>query len=159
VEDEKDALLAFLRAQRAGVLAILDGSTPPPSPRRSCPWAGRPSACRAPRLRRAALVPGGPHRFRGPAGLADDDHTPLNTPRPPSAVFAFYRDQCRRSDDIVATTPLSTPALGRHPGPNADEFTDLRRILLHMIEETARHAGHLDIVREMLDGRTGLGPR
>jgi hypothetical protein len=33
------------------------------------------------------------------------------------------------------------------------------RIVLHMIEETARHADHLAIVREMLDGRTGLGPR
>jgi Protein of unknown function (DUF664) len=27
------------------------------------------------------------------------------------------------------------------------------------IEETARHAGHLDVARELLDGRTGLGPR
>jgi hypothetical protein len=31
--------------------------------------------------------------------------------------------------------------------------------VLHMIEETARHAGHLDIARELIDGRTGLGPR
>ena len=33
------------------------------------------------------------------------------------------------------------------------------RIALHVIEETARHAGHLDAARELLDGRTGLGPR
>ena len=32
-------------------------------------------------------------------------------------------------------------------------------LVLHMIEETARHAGHLDIARELLDGQTGLGPR
>jgi hypothetical protein len=31
--------------------------------------------------------------------------------------------------------------------------------MLHMIEETARHSGHLDTARELLDGRTGLGPR
>lgn len=31
----------------------------------------------------------------------------------------------------------------------------LRWMLLHMLEETARHAGHLDLVREMLDGETG----
>ncbi|WP_329422803.1 DinB family protein [Streptomyces sp. NBC_01693] len=30
---------------------------------------------------------------------------------------------------------------------------------MHVIEETARHAGHLDIARELLYGRTGLGPR
>lgn len=54
--------------------------------------------------------------------------------------------------------PLSTPPRGRHPDPLGEEVTDLRRIVLHMIEETARHAGHLDIVRELLDGKTGLGP-
>jgi Protein of unknown function (DUF664) len=37
--------------------------------------------------------------------------------------------------------------------------TDLRTIMLHMIEEVARHAGHPDAARELLDGRTGLGPR
>jgi hypothetical protein len=48
---------------------------------------------------------------------------------------------------------------GRHPGPICGEVTDLRWVVLHMIEETARHAGHLDIVRELIDGTTGLGPR
>ncbi len=47
----------------------------------------------------------------------------------------------------------------RHPEPMGDEVADLRGIILHVIEETARHAGHLDIVRELLDGRTDLGPR
>jgi hypothetical protein len=32
-------------------------------------------------------------------------------------------------------------------------------MLLHVIEELSRHCGHLDIARELLDGRTGLGPR
>lgn len=64
------------------------------------------------------------------------------------------------SDAVLAATPLSAPPRGRHPVlPGEDEVTDLRWIVLHMIEETARHAGHLDIVRELLDGRTGLGPR
>jgi uncharacterized damage-inducible protein DinB len=35
------------------------------------------------------------------------------------------------------------------------ETVSLRWVLIHMIEETARHAGHLDIVRELIDGRTG----
>jgi hypothetical protein len=39
------------------------------------------------------------------------------------------------------------------------EPPDVRCVVLHMIEETARHAGHLDIAREMIDGQTGLGPR
>jgi hypothetical protein len=34
-----------------------------------------------------------------------------------------------------------------------------RDIILHMIEETARHAGHLDLARALADGRAGPGPR
>ncbi|MFE5407085.1 DUF664 domain-containing protein [Streptomyces sp. NPDC056580] len=91
--------------------------------------------------------------------MALDDHAPLTTPRRPEVVFAFYDDQCRRSDAVIARTPLSAPPRGRHRDPLGDELTDLRGIIMHVIEETARHAGHLDIVRELLDGRTGLGPR
>jgi hypothetical protein len=36
---------------------------------------------------------------------------------------------------------------------------NVRWVVLHMIEETARHAGHLDIARELLDGTVRLGPR
>jgi hypothetical protein len=36
---------------------------------------------------------------------------------------------------------------------------NVRWVVLHMIEETARHAGHLDIARELLDGKTRLGQR
>ncbi|MFE4721936.1 DUF664 domain-containing protein, partial [Streptomyces sp. NPDC056728] len=88
-----------------------------------------------------------------------DGQAPLTTPRAPEVVFAFYDDQCRRSDAVIACTPLSARPRGRHPDPLGDELTDLRGIIMHVIEETARHAGHLDIVRELLDGRTGLGPR
>jgi hypothetical protein len=40
-----------------------------------------------------------------------------------------------------------------------DEPPDVRWVVLHMIEEIARHAGHLDIDRELIDGQTGLGRR
>jgi len=59
----------------------------------------------------------------------------------------------------TAWTPLPARPIGRHNREGAGEVTDLRFIVLHMIEETARHAGHLDIARELIDGRTGLGPR
>jgi len=36
---------------------------------------------------------------------------------------------------------------------------DMRTVVLNMIEEAARHAGHLDVARELIDGRTGLRPR
>ncbi|GIJ09501.1 DUF664 domain-containing protein [Micromonospora andamanensis] len=62
-------------------------------------------------------------------------------------------------DGEKTALPLSAPVRERHPGPLGEDVTDLRRVVLHMIEETARHAGHLDAARELLDGRTGLGPR
>ncbi len=38
------------------------------------------------------------------------------------------------------------------------ESVSMRWVLIHMIEETARHAGHLDILRELIDGATGDHP-
>lgn len=74
-------------------------------------------------------------------------------------VLAFYRDQCEASDAVLASTALDSPPAAEHGLDLADEVADLRWIALHMIEETARHAGHLDIARELIDGRVGLGPR
>ncbi|WP_129842171.1 DinB family protein [Streptomyces sp. RFCAC02] len=156
---EKQALSAFLAAQRGVVLAVVEGLDA-----RALTTAVLPSGWTP-----LGLVEHLGHAERHwlqevVAGAAEplawaDDHAPLTTPRPPEEVFAFYADQCRRSDEVIARTPLSAPPLGRHPDPLDGEVTDLRWVLLHMIEETARHAGHLDIVRELIDGRTGLGPR
>jgi hypothetical protein len=89
-----------------------------------------------------------------------DERTPLRTSQAPSQVFDFYRDQCRLSDSIIEATPIDAAPVRRHPDELlASQTTDLRRIMLHMIEETARHAGHLDAARELIDGSTGLGPR
>src|SRR5215470_13029782 len=66
-----------------------------------------------------------------------------------------------RANAIIAATPLDALARRRDPRWDAwgwpDQPVTLRWIILHMIEETARHAGHLDTARELLDGRTGLG--
>jgi uncharacterized damage-inducible protein DinB len=68
-------------------------------------------------------------------------------------VVAAYRKACARSDEIVRACPdLSTMAKVVNPGE--DELDTLRVIAAHMIEETARHAGQADILREMIDGVT-----
>ncbi len=70
-------------------------------------------------------------------------------------VVAACGQACARSDEIVAACPgLSTVA--RIANPGEDQAVSLRRIMVHMIEETARHAGHADILREQIDGATGL---
>ncbi|GAA4467884.1 DinB family protein [Phytohabitans houttuyneae] len=63
-----------------------------------------------------------------------------------------YDRQCRRSNEIVAAHGLDET--GRHPELRSAQAT-LRWMVIHMVEETARHAGHLDTIRETLDGRKG----
>jgi hypothetical protein len=158
-DDEKAVLLMFLAAQRASVLAIVDGLDDQALATSVLPSGWTPLGLVE------HLGDAERHWFQEVVtGRADpspwpDDETPERTPRPVPLVFDFYRAQCARSDAILAVTPLSAPPRGRHDGPLGEEVTDLRWIVLHMIEETARHAGHLDIARELLDGKTGLGPR
>jgi hypothetical protein len=65
-------------------------------------------------------------------------------------VVAFYRGETAAVDDVLdAADSFDLPSRG------ALRPTTLRWAILHLIEETARHAGHMDITRELLDGRTG----
>jgi uncharacterized damage-inducible protein DinB len=65
-----------------------------------------------------------------------------------AAALASYRARAATTDDLVRTTSLTEPCL-------TEEGADLRWVLLHLINETARHAGHADATRELLDGTTG----
>jgi uncharacterized damage-inducible protein DinB len=67
-----------------------------------------------------------------------------------ASILAFYKEQVARSRAIVAAEP-SLDAVAKAPGRQET----LRGILVHMIEETARHNGHADILRELIDGTTG----
>lgn len=71
---------------------------------------------------------------------------------PLERLLAEYTRQCEVSDEIIAAHDLDDA--GRQKDFRAGSAT-LRWMLAHMIEETARHAGHLDIIRELLDGRKG----
>ena len=67
-----------------------------------------------------------------------------------ASVGAFYARESELADDAIEGASLdewSRTTLGRR--------ATLRWILTHMVEETARHAGHLDITRELIDGQRG----
>ncbi|MFC4337402.1 DinB family protein [Salininema proteolyticum] len=64
-----------------------------------------------------------------------------------------YERQCAVSDRIIAEHPLDRTGTP-HPDFRVADAS-LRWMVLHMIEETARHAGHADAIRELLDGRVG----
>ncbi len=84
---------------------------------------------------------------------ADDDPDPQWQIEPGDTLasgLAFCQQEVAHSDVIIAAHTLAALAK-RPPGPDHS----LRYIMLHMIEETARHNGHADIFREILDGKVG----
>jgi uncharacterized damage-inducible protein DinB len=74
----------------------------------------------------------------------------------PEQLRALYEDCVRRADasidDALARDGLDTQSVGQS---SDDGAFSLRWILLHLIEEYARHNGHADLLREAIDGRTG----
>jgi hypothetical protein len=74
-------------------------------------------------------------------------------------VLASYEEVARRTDEVVRTLPDLDAS---HPLPEAPWFEpgahrSARRVFLHIIAETAQHAGHADILRETIDGQKSMG--
>jgi hypothetical protein len=148
--DERETLLVFLDYVREGLISKLAGVNAEDA--------------------RTALVPSGTnllwlvkhtmavellwlhHAFGGmpESELVDDELAPEDSP---ASVIDRYRAVAQASAELV----------GRHPdlgelgviAPFAPPAHSLRWTLVHLVEETSRHAGHADILREQLDGRTG----
>jgi uncharacterized damage-inducible protein DinB len=70
-------------------------------------------------------------------------------------IVALYRRVWASSDATVAALPLDAPGVVPWWREETRDVT-LQQILVHMIAETHRHAGHADIVRELVDGTAGL---
>lgn len=74
------------------------------------------------------------------------------------AVFDAYRREIELANAVITTTALdAAPALWPDEVWPTWKLQDLRAVLLHVITETACHAGHLDAARELIDGRKWLG--
>ena len=87
------------------------------------------------------------------AGAPTPDHEDAVGPGDTVAsAVADYRRVCRQSDAVVTAAPdLDAPCRADVATPPVN----LRWVLMHLLEETARHAGHADILRELVDGSTG----
>lgn len=69
-------------------------------------------------------------------------------------LTGLYREACAHSDWSIAELPLDTPAEVPH-WPEGGRSTTFGALLVRVVDETAHHAGHADIVREMIDGQGG----
>jgi uncharacterized damage-inducible protein DinB len=173
-DDESRMILAFLQRQRDAVLTIVEGL-----PEEGWQTPVVPSGWTVAGVLRHLgdaerhwfqdVTAGGageppPGEAGGQEGQIGeyDPYAAFTCDRPSADIIASYREECRRSDEVLAVTPLSAAPrrLDFHHDPEyTAQITSVRWIVLHMIEETATHSGHLEIARELLDGTTGLTGR
>jgi len=143
---EREVLLSLLQFQRESFVRKVTGVSDDDARRRLVPsdttllWLARHLAF----AEHIWLV----RRF---AGEADDLVTPEPEHDTLHAAVAAYEAMWVRVDAIVGAADLDD--LGAETGHASP--VNLRWILAHLLEETARHAGHADILRELIDGATG----
>lgn len=160
--DERTTLLAFLDYHRATFLQKIDGLTAEQMNRR----VGASSLTLAGLAKHLALVEdswfqedflGLPMPEPWLSAPFDDDrdwdfHSAVDDS--PEHLRLLYQAACDRSRAVVAATP-SLDALSVRISPREGKAFSLRWIIVHLIEETARHNGHADLLREAVDGAVG----
>jgi uncharacterized damage-inducible protein DinB len=165
-EADRPALLAALEYQRASVRAIVNGLSEEHWHTSVVPSGWTPAGLvahlgGAERHWTSGVTldhdPG--HPFDEEEDEPYDPNAPFVIDWPSAKVLTYYRDQTQRTDNMLATTALDSRPRGRHGSTDTDTPGSVREIVLHLIEETAAHSGHLEIARELLDGETRLGLR
>ena len=153
VDDEKDALVTSLNVQREHVLGALEGLSDDQLRRPVLPSGWTPLGLvqhltlEVERFWFRGAVAGEPFTW-----TSGDEAWQVPADVPGAAVFDRYRDEIARANAVIAVTPADAM-----PKWWPDFFEDfparsLRRTILHVIAETATHAGHLDAARELIDG-------
>lgn len=159
LSDPQRLLLEYLEYYRATVLEKLEGLDEEELRRSRLPtgWSPLELLWHLAHVERRWLVWG----FLGeelPDPWADWEEGRWAVPggMPASEVVRRYQDQVGRSREIVADVPLAARApVARGRFQSEAEAPTLGWILFHLLQEYARHAGHLDIARELADGATG----
>lgn len=152
------ALLATLNSQREHVLGILDGLSDDALRRPvlpsdwSCLGLVQHLAIDVERFWFQHVMAGEPHG----APDAQEDAWHVGPDTSADAVLSGYRREIERADEIIAATPLGAAPAWWPDFFGSYRLDDLQQVMLHVITETACHAGHLDAVRELIDGRTWL---
>ena len=153
---DSERLLSYLDGQRRHVLGILEGLDDAALRRPALPsgWS-----CLGLVQHLTADVERFWFRgvFGADPGVTGDDETDAWSVAPELAaekVLAAYREEIERSNALIRATPVDAPPAWWPVGLFGEwRLDDLGEALLHVIAETAVHAGHLDAARELVDGR------
>jgi len=161
-DTESKMLLAYLNAQREHVLGILEGLDEEALRRPvlpsgwSCLGLVRHLALDDERFWFRGIV-AGEQTVIDQVAEGPDDAWQVGPDVPVEAVFDMYRQQIDLTNAIITATPLdAAPAWWPKELFGDWRLDNLREIILHVLTETAVHAGHLDAARELIDGRTWL---
>jgi len=157
-DGERDLLCHRLAGQRRHIVEQLDGlsdeqlRTPVLPSGWSCLGLVRHLTLSDERYWFEVVVAGGPLDF-WPEG--DNGDWRVTPDEPVTVVLDAYRSAIDASDRIIAARRLDEPVASPEDWWEAAglAFPDLRAVLVHVIVETATHAGQLDAVRELIDGR------
>jgi len=161
VHDEREGLLVFLQQQRDGIRYAVHGLTDEQAAQRSTVSELTLRGL----LKHAAQCERGwmdTMLQREPAATGEVDGDPrfhIAEGETLESMLADYDAVARETEEIVATIDLgmAVPVPQGVPWfPSDVEAWSARWVLLHLIEETARHAGHADIIREAIDGETAF---
>lgn len=151
---ERDTLTSYLRFQRQTLEMKCDGLDAAQLSNRSVPTSEltllglirHMAAVEHGWFQRVMQGDAGPRPFR-PHGVHSEEFAlPAPSQRAVEEAFEEWHRQCAAADDFIAESELEVRG--------ADDI-ELREVLVHMIEEYARHLGHADLIREALDGRRG----
>ena len=153
-EDERSVLLGYLAYHRAVLARKLDGLSDEQAAFR--PGAAEPADAARARAahdrRRAMVVPPGVDRRRRPGAVRRRGGVDRARRRATiaEAMTAYWAEITTVNEHLLIADMDEINAGEKEHGEHA-----LRRIIVHMIEEYARHCGHADLLREAIDGATG----
>jgi uncharacterized damage-inducible protein DinB len=158
-DTEHSMLLHYLQAQRNHVLGILDGLDEESLHRPVLPsgWTAvqlvNHLSLDVERFWFRAVVAGEEEAVEGVLSSTEDGWH-VDDAIPAATIIATYRREIELADAILAdASPEAKPAWWSDDLFGGWSVANVREVLLHVIAETACHAGHLDAARELLDGR------